>query len=144
MSWIIIIWSAGSGASLMLALIYLLVWSRNRRSWANLCFSVVVFSVLGLAVTEMITMLTDSPEVFGGVIRWMHLVYGIGVAGSLGFVHFYLGTGKKWLFAMALGLRLLAVVANFTTGLNLHIGTIHNLTKVTFLGERVGSVNLCL
>ena len=137
MSWIIVIWSAGSGASLMLALIYLLVWGRNRRSWANLCFSVVVFSVLGLAITEMITMFTDSPKVFGGVIRWTHLVYAIGVAGSLGFVHFYFGTGKKWLFTLALGLRLLAVLANFTTGQNLHIAAIHSLTKVIFLGEQV-------
>ena len=105
MSWVIVIWSAGSGASLMLALIYLLIWSRNRRSWANLCFAVVVFSVLGLAITELITMLTDSPKVFGGVIRWTHLVYAIGVAGSLGFVHFCFGTGRKWLLAVALGLR---------------------------------------
>ena len=34
-------------------------------------------------------------------------------------------------------MRLLAVLANFTTGLNLHIGAIHSLSKVTFLGEQV-------
>lgn len=121
----------------MLALMHLLVWCRDRRSWANLCFAVTVFGAIGLAVCEMITMATDSAEVFGRAIRWTHLVYAIGVAGSLGFVHFSFGTGRRWLLALAIGLRLLVVVANFTTGLNLHIAAIHSLAKVTFLGEQV-------
>jgi len=45
----------------MLALMYLLVWSRDRRSWASLCFSVVVLSVLGLAITEFLTAHGDIP-----------------------------------------------------------------------------------
>ena len=137
MSWVTVIWSAGAGACLTLGLIYLLVWSLNHRALASLCFSVMVFSVLGLAIMEMITMWTESPVVFGRTIQWTHLVYAIGVTGSLGFVHFYFGTGRNRLLALAVGLRLLAVVANFTTGLNLHIAAIHSLTKATFLGEQV-------
>lgn len=121
----------------MLALMHLLVWCRDRRAWANLCFFIIVLGVLGLAITEMVTMHTGSPEVFGRAIRWAHLVYALGVAGSLGFVHFYFGTGRNWLLTLAIGLRLLAVVANFTAGLNLHIGAIHSLQKITFLGEQV-------
>ena len=103
MSRITIIWSAASGACLMLMLMlmHLVVWCRNQRSWANLCFSVMVLGVLGLAVCEMVTMHTESPETFGHAIRWTHLVYAIGVVGSLGFVHFYFGTGTKWLLALA-------------------------------------------
>ncbi len=121
----------------MLALLQLLVWCRDRRSWANLCFSVMVLGVIGLAIAELVTMRASSPEVFGRAIRWTHLAHGFGVAGSLGFVHFYFGTGRRWLLALALGLRALAVVANFTTGLNLHISAIHSLQQVTFLGEQV-------
>jgi PAS domain S-box-containing protein len=137
MSWITIIWSAASGACLLAALMHLLVWFRDRHSWANLCFFATVFGVLGLAVCEMVTMHTGSPEVFGRAIRWTHLVYALGVIGSLGFVHFYFGTGRKWLLTLAIGLRLLAVVANFATGLNLHISAIQSLQEITFLGERV-------
>ena len=121
----------------MLALLQLLVWCRDRRSWANLCFSVMALGVIGLAIAELVTMRASSPEVFGRAIRWTHLAHGFGVAGSLGFVHFYFGTGRRWLLALALGLRALAVVANFTTGLNLHISAIHSLQQVTFLGEQV-------
>ena len=137
MSWITVIWSATSGACVALALMHLLIWSRNRRLWANLCFSVTVMGVLGLAIMEMVTMRTESPDVFGRAILWTHLVYAIGVAGSLGFVHFYFGTGRTWLLALAIGLRLLAVVANFATGVNLHIASIQSLQTITFLGEQV-------
>src|SRR5436190_12447505 len=126
MGWITVIWSATSGACVMLALMHLLVWFRDRRSWASLCFSLTVVGVLGLAISEVITMHTDSPDVFGHVFRWTHLVYAVGVIGSLGFVHFYFGTGRKWLLALAIGLRVLVQIPNFTTGLNLHIDRLMN------------------
>lgn len=137
MSWITAIWSATVGASLVTGLVYLLIWSKNRRSWANLCFFFTVFGVLGLAVGEMATMHAESPESYGRAIRWTHFVYAIGVAGSLGFIHFYFDTGRKWLLALAVGLRMLVVVANLSTGVNLHFTVIHSLRKIAFLGEQV-------
>jgi len=62
--------------------------------------------------------------------------------GQLGFVHFYFGTGKRWLLAAALGLRLLAVVMNFSTGLNLHVSAIQSLKLVNFLGEPVSMLGM--
>jgi len=137
MNWVVAIWSATAGASTLLALVYLVVWNRDRRSWANLCLVFSVLGVLGLLVCELTTMYTESPEVFGLTIRWTHLVYAIGVCGSLGFVHFYFRTGRSWLLGLALALRLLVVAANFTTGVNLHFFVILKLQKITFLGEQV-------
>jgi PAS domain S-box-containing protein len=114
-----------------------MIWSHDRRSWANLCFFISVLGVLGLAVCELITMYAGSPAVFGQAIRWTHLVYAIGIFGSLGFIHFYFGTGRKWLLASALALRVLVVIANFTTGVNLHFTVVRSLEKITFLGEQV-------
>ena len=137
MNWVIAIWSALAGASLLLGLLFLLVWSHDRRSWANLCFAISVVGALGLVVCELITMFTGSPEVFGRAIRWTHLVYAIGIFGTLGFIHFYFGTGRAWLLTSALALRALVVVANFTTGVNLHFAVIRSLGKVEFLGQQV-------
>jgi PAS domain S-box-containing protein len=78
-----------------------------------------------------------SPAEYGAGVRWGHFAYGVIAVGSLGFVHFYFGTGKGWLLGAALGCRLLAVVVNFSTGLNLHIGDIQSLPSVNFLGEPV-------
>ena len=137
MSWITVIWSTALGTCLMMMVVHLLVWSRDRQSWANLCFSVAVLSVIALVALEMVAMHTQSPEVFGATFRWAHFFYGVGVWASLGFVHFYFGTGRRWLLVLALALRLCAVVANFTTGQNLHVVAIHSLQQINFLGEQV-------
>lgn len=137
MSWITVIWSIALGTCLMMMVVHLLVWSRDRQSWANLCFSVAVLSVIALVALEMVAMHTQSPVVFGTTFRWAHFFYGVGVWASLGFVHFYFGTGRRWLLVLALALRLCAVVANFTTGQNLHVVAIHSLQQINFLGEQV-------
>jgi two-component system, LuxR family, sensor kinase FixL len=137
MSSITIVWSTALGACLTMMLVHLLIWSRDRRSWANLCFSLGVLCAIGLLAVEMISMKTDSPAVYGTAFRWAHFIYGIGIGASLGFVHLYFGTGRGWLLGLALGLRLCAVVANFTTGQNLHVTVIHSLKEISFLNEQV-------
>jgi len=141
MSWVTIIWSMVTAVCLTLGTIYLLIWFRERHSWAYLCFFVLAVGVIGMAVGEFAAMYAKSPTAYGAGIRWGHFAYGIIAVGSLGFVHFYFGTGKGWLLGAALGLRLLAVVVNFSTGLNLHIGAIQSLQSVNFLGEPVSMLS---
>ena len=142
MSWVTILWSMIASVSFTLATIYLLIWFRERRSWAYLCFFVLAVGVIGMATGEMAAMYAKSPAEYGAAIRWGHFAYGFIAVGSLGFVHFYFGTGKGWLLGAALGLRLLAVVVNFSTGLNLHIGAIQSLQQVNFLGEPVSMLGV--
>lgn len=134
---IIFLWSALSGACLMLASLHLLVWLRNRRAWENLLFSITVIGVVGLAAGELATMQAGTTGSYAAAIRWSHLNYGLCVACCLGFVHIHFGTGSKRLLGLALGLRALAVLANFTTGESLHIQEIHSLRQDTFLGQTV-------
>ncbi len=140
MSWVTVIWSAASGACLMLAMVHLLLWCRDWRSWANFCFPIMVLGVIALGICELLMLRADSPERFGEAGRWAHLSFGLCVAGGLGFVHFYFGTGRKGLLGAALVLRFLALVANFTTGANLHFESIHSLQQISFLGEPVSIV----
>jgi PAS domain S-box-containing protein len=142
MSWVTIIWSMIASVSFTLATIYLLIWFRERRSWAYLCFFVLAVGVIGMATGELAAMYAKSPAAYGAAIRWGHFAYGFIAVGSLGFVHFYFGTGKWWLLGAALGLRLLAVVVNFSTGLNLHISAIQSLQQVNFLGEPVSMLGV--
>ena len=142
MSWVTIIWSMIASVSFTLATIYLLIWFRERRSWAYLCFFVLAVGVIGMAASELGAMYAKTPAAYGAAVRWGHFAYGIVAVGSLGFVHYYFGTGKGWLLGTALGVRLLAVVMNFSTGLNLHISSIQSLLQVNFLGEPVAMLGV--
>ena len=121
----------------MLAKIHLIVWCRNRRAWANFWFSITASGVAAMMFCEMIAMHTESPAIFEHCVRWVHAIYFFITLGILGFVHNYFGTGRRWMFGAALGMRMAAVVANFTTGSSLHFIAVHSLRKLVFLGEEI-------
>jgi two-component system, LuxR family, sensor kinase FixL len=121
----------------MLAGLHLVVWLRNRQAWENLLFSITVGSVVGLAAGELGTMQAVAPDDYAAAMRWAHLSYGICVASCLAFVHLHFGSGSVKLLGLALGLRALAVLANYTTGVSLHVREIDSLQQVEFLGETV-------
>ena len=50
MSWVTVIWSMVASACLTLAVIYLLVWCRNRTAWAHLLFSMTAASTAAYRV----------------------------------------------------------------------------------------------
>lgn len=134
---IVFLWSLLSGACLMLAGLHVVVWLRNRQAWGNLLFSITVGGVVGLAAGELGTMQAATPEEYAAAIRWSHLSYGICVASCLAFVHLHFGSASTKLLGLALGLRALAVLANYTTGVSLHVREVVSLEQVEFLGETV-------
>jgi signal transduction histidine kinase len=78
-----------------------------------------------------------TPESYSDIARWQHLGNGVAMVACLMFVHFHFNTGRTWLLGVAIGLRVLAVIINFTTGENLHIQELHSLRTEIFLGEEV-------
>lgn len=137
MNWITVIWSAAAGAGLLLASIHFLIWSRSLRSWAHLCFVFAVLAVVWLTAGELAGMRAVTPESYSDIARWQHLGNGVAMVACLMFVHFHFNTERTWLLGVAIGLRVLAVIFNFTTGENLHIQELHSLRTVIFLGEEV-------
>jgi signal transduction histidine kinase len=137
MNWITVIWSAAAGGGLLLASIHFLIWARSLRSWAHLCFVIAVLGVVWLTAGELAGMRALTPESYVDIARWQHLGNGVAMVACLMFVHFHFNTGRTWLLGVAIGLRVLAVIYNFTTGENLHIQELHSLRTVMFLGEEV-------
>ena len=137
MNWVILLWSAAAGASALLALMHGLAWLRNRDSWHYLCFSVMALSVIAMAVGEVTIMQELSPERVGWLGRWIHVIYAVTTVSSMGFVHLHFGTGSRPLLLIAVGLRAAALVANFTTGENLHLIAVERLDRLPFLGTTV-------
>ncbi len=137
MSSITIIWSAVAGACGMLAFMHLLVWLKDRRSRENLFFTLTVSGVVGLAACELWSMHAATPAGYVAAVRWAHVSTLVCFGGALGFIHHAFGTGRLHLLALTLGLRLVAVVANFTTGESLHVKSLESLRTIRFLGEEV-------
>jgi signal transduction histidine kinase len=132
-----IIWSAVAGACLMMAVINLMVWIRKPGAWEHLFYPLTLLGALGILVAELVSMNACDPATYVSAVRWAQLATLLATVGVLGFVHFYFGTGRvRWLM-VALGLRLLAVLANFTTGENIQIRSIESLRQIPFLGTEI-------
>ena len=53
MNWVTVIWSMGSGACVVLALMHIVVWWKDRAARANLVFSVMAIAVATFAALEL-------------------------------------------------------------------------------------------
>src|SRR5438094_1992034 len=137
MNWVIVIWSAGSGACLALALMHFVVWWKDRTARANLIFAVMATAVTVLAALELAMMRAETPGQFGIAVRWLHVPAWVIVASLVGFVRLYLRVGRRWLAWTVVGLRTVSLILNFVFSPNINYREITGLRHVSFLGEPV-------
>lgn len=140
MSWVTVIWSAASGACLILAGMHLVVWLRDRRARASMVFALTALAVVGAGTCELRMMMSHTPEAYGLHLRELHLWGILVIAGTIGFVHLYLGTGRLWLAGLTIGARLVSLGVNYALPPNINFREIRDLHRIPFLGEEVAIV----
>ncbi|HTS08557.1 MAG TPA: PAS domain-containing sensor histidine kinase, partial [Candidatus Eisenbacteria bacterium] len=105
MSLITIIWSMSASACLTLAGINFLVWCRHRAAWANLIFSLLATGTAAWTFCELWMMRAVTPVEFATVLRWGHVAVWLIIVSLVGFVYFYLKSGRPWLAWTVFGTR---------------------------------------
>ena len=126
-----------AAASLSLALMELLVWARGPRQYAPLLFAVAAICVAVIGGFELGMMRAETVEQFGELQRWNHVPGFVLTVALVFFVKVYFGTGRLWLAWTACGIRLLALVVNFLSGVSVNYSEITALRRVQVLGESV-------
>lgn len=137
MNLLTVLWSAAAGETLCIAGVHLLVWLKNRRAWASLAFSVTAVAAAGHSAGEMAMMFSKTPAQWGQALRWIHVASFFGISGAIFFVQLYLGTGRRWLAGLTIGLRLLTLALNFVLHPNINYREILSIRHISFLGERI-------
>ena len=140
MNWVTVIWSMGSGACVVLALMHIAVWWKDRAARANLVFAVMAVAVAVFAALELALMRAQTPEQFGTAVRWLHVPAWVIVASLVGFVRLYLRAGRRWLAWAVVGVRTVSLILNFTFSPNINYREITALRHVSFFGEPVSVV----
>jgi len=137
MSLITIIWSMSASACLTLAGINFLVWCRHRAAWANLIFSLLATGTAAWTFCELWMMRAVTPVEFATVLRWGHVAVWLIIVSLVGFVYFYLKSGRPWLAWTVFGTRTLLLVVNFLVGQNLNYLQVTHLRQMRLFGESV-------
>ncbi|HEX5673770.1 MAG TPA: ATP-binding protein [Azonexus sp.] len=128
-----------AAACLTLGIIHLVVWFKQRSHNANLTFFALASSVAVFAGFELAMVGAQTPAEFALWLRWAHVPIAAIVVLIVVFVRLYFGVGRLWLAWAAVWFRLLTVLLNFTTGVNINFQEITGLQHSRFLGEVVSS-----
>ena len=137
MSWVTVIWSMVASASLTLAVIYFLVWWRNRTTWANLLFAMTAASTAVFTICELRQMRVGTAGRLLSAMRWTHVALLGVLVSTVWFVTFYLGAGRRWLAWTVSGLRTFYLLVAFLIWGNVNYLEITSLRHVPFLGDSV-------
>lgn len=137
--WMSIAWPVMSGACLAMVLIHLLLWYRQR-GVVHLLFAITALSVAVIAVGELLLLQAPDPDAYERVLRWLH-VPGATMFISLAlFVRRQFPASLAWLCTAVVATRIAALVANFTTGVNLNFIEILELRRLDIIGGVTGAV----
>jgi len=134
MSWIDYAMAMLPAACLTLALVHGLVWLRRRDQVWHLAFVSSAVAVAALTALEHQLAMAHTPDEYAATARLLQVPLALLFASLVAFVRLGLGVGNGWLGALAISLRLAALVAGFTTGDHLYMRTIESLETVHVFG----------
>jgi PAS domain S-box-containing protein len=134
MNWVDIAWIMMIAASVMLGVVHLFVWRKQRAQHASLMFFVLAVSGAAYGAFELARMRVGSPASLGDLIRWSHVPLAMFIIAAVGFIRFYFDAGRVWLAGAVIAVRLLALVLNFATGANVNFLEITGIDHLQLWG----------
>ena len=137
MNWVETAWIMMIAASLMLGVVHLFVWQKQRSQYANLLFFVLAVSAAAYGAFELARMHAETPADLAANARWSHVPLAVFVISIVGFVRLYFNAGRLWLAYAVIGLRLAALALNFLTGVNVNFREITALDHLQLFGGAV-------
>jgi len=136
-SLVVVVHSMIAAACLTLAAVQLPVWLRNRDAVANLAFAIAAAAAAANAIGDLVILKAQTPEIYAAAQRWKNIPILLLLVGLAGFANHYLHARRRWLAYTAIGLRLVALVINFSVGQSLNYLEVTALRSVQFMGESV-------
>lgn len=137
MSYVTVIWSVSAAGSLLLAILYGLVWAMDRKAYPNLAFAFESLSVVGSVVVELGLMHSATPGEWGEWVRWHQIPIFVRTVALVAFIRLYFGTGRSWLTWTIIATRSIVLVAGFLIDPNFNFARIDSIERIPFLGEQV-------
>ena len=131
MSWLVIVWSMASAASLTLAVVDLYVWFHVRRRLAYLLFAVMALASAANALLELQMLTTTTIPAYDMWLRWEVVAVATILFSMVGLVRVHFGTGRRWLMWTIIALWVPGLVRSVIgpgNGVFTEITTLHQVS----------------
>jgi PAS domain S-box-containing protein len=139
-SYVTVIWSVVGSGSLLLALMYGLVWFMDRQARTYLAFTFVALSIAATVVVELGTMHSSTAAEWGEWIRWSQVPIFVHTVALLAFIRTYFDAGRDWLMWIIITMRAIVLITGFMVDPNFNFARIDSIVRIPFLGETVAVV----
>jgi len=126
-----------AASALTLAGVHGFVWFRQKKQLASLMFCIMAAATAGMAGCELWAMNVTNMESYAHALQWYNLMRWLVTLALVGFIHFYLGSGRPWLEWTVCGLRTLSLLVNFIFSPLVYYTSIEELVRIRFLGAEV-------
>ncbi len=140
MNEVVVLWSIGSAAALVLAILCGLVWLLDRRERASLMLCILGAATVVSAYTELGLMHALTPAEYGAWARWYHLPLFPALVAQVLFVHFYLESSTRWLMWGVILARSFIFVVNFSVYPSYNFSSIESLRFIPLLGDQISVI----
>ena len=139
-----LIWTYCAALATLLAVACGFVWLIERRDGSGLMLCILGVAATASAYAELGMMRSATAAEYGEWLRWDHLYAFLGVIGQVGFVHYYLGTGRVSLMWTIITMRSIVLVVNFSVHPNFNFSSIVSLRQVTVFGEQISAIGVAV
>jgi len=137
MNWVEITWLMMIAASMMLGVVHLFVWQKQRTEYVHLLFFVLAVSAAAYGAFEIARMQAETASRLATLQRWSHVPLAMVIISSVWFVRLYFDAGRLWLAYAITGIRLAALAVNFVTGANVNFREITAVDHLHLWGGAV-------
>ncbi|GAB3509387.1 two-component system sensor histidine kinase NtrB [Pseudoxanthomonas daejeonensis] len=137
MDWVDLVWPMLAAASFVLGLVHAALWINRLDERIHLALAVAAMSVGSIALFELASFRAETPGQMASIIRGWHVPIALLVCSIVYVVHSMFGFGSPLLGKSAVVLRLLALLLNFATGVNLNFLSVDRIGHATWLGAQV-------
>lgn len=135
MNWLTVLWSIPMSACLVLALIHLFVWVRDRRRWLHLLFASAALGAAGMGFVELVLLHAASVDQYLLLIRWGHVPLFVLLVSIVWFVYLRSGTARRWLAVLITALWCVSLAINFAAPYSLTFEHISGLRQGWLWGQ---------
>lgn len=137
---ITILWSMVGSFSLLIGIMYGLVWVMDRKATAHLAFACEALAIAGTVVLELQLMRASTAAEWGELVRWSQIPLCVRFVSTVVFIRLYFGTGQWSLVWAVAFMRVGILVTGFLVDPNFNFSRIDSIEHIQFFGEQVAIV----
>ncbi len=126
-----------AAACLTLAVLYGVVWCKQRDDWMHLLFSCSAVAAAAISVFELWMINATTVEQYQLLVRWIHVPTWVFTISFVAFIRLYLKSGRAWMAWSIYGLRTLILILNFIFPVGINFKIITDVRHFLWAGETV-------